>query len=210
MSESSSYQNGSGTDPLSWVKTYGDYLYNYAYSRLRDESAAEDAVQETFLAALKAREKFGGRSSERTWLTGILKHKVVDSIRKRFRGQPNSDENPLPAEKEHVMNPPDGDWAGHWAPDRTPIDWGNKPDTYLENKEFWEILDACLKGLPERFAAVFALHQMEELPSADICKELDITTTNLWVMLHRTRRQLRRCLEINWIGTEDPKRRSRE
>ncbi len=129
-----------------WVEKYGDYLYNYAYSRLREETAAEDAVQETFLAALKSREKYAGISSERTWLTGILKHKIVDSIRKRFRGQPTPDDKPLPVETEEAFGPVGHKWHGHWVPERGPIDWGNKPDTFLENKEFWEILDICLKA----------------------------------------------------------------
>ena len=67
--------------PDDWVEAHGDYLFNFAIGQLRDASVAEDLVQDTFLAAFKARDRFSGQSSERTWLVGILRHKICDHLR---------------------------------------------------------------------------------------------------------------------------------
>ncbi|HWR82000.1 MAG TPA: sigma-70 family RNA polymerase sigma factor [Candidatus Deferrimicrobium sp.] len=199
-------QNDNKTDPTTWVDRYGDFLFGYALARLRDRQVAEDVVQETFLAALKSRRTFAGDSSERTWLTGILKHKIADSLRRTFREHAADPDEPLPSEKEQVFRA-SGKWTGHWFPDKSPWDWGTNPDSFLESREFWRILDACLKELPARLASVFLLYEMEEQSAEEICKGLEITSTNLWVMLHRSRRQLRRCLEIHWIGPDPKKKR---
>jgi RNA polymerase sigma-70 factor (ECF subfamily) len=203
MTESFDQQDQSFLNPREWVDRYGDYLFRYAYSRLRDRVSAEDAVQDTFLAALKARSTFAARSSERSWLVGILKHKIVDHLRKKFLEHPGEQPDVLPCEKEHVFGT-SGKWRGHWIQDRGPIEWGGNPSEFLEKREFWEVFERCLKELPPRLASAFTLHQMEEMKPGPICKELGITPTNLWVMLHRTRKQLRRCLEINWIGGAAP------
>jgi len=187
------------TDPLAWVDSHGDYLYKFAFSRLHDQTAAEDAVQETFLAALKAKDRFAGASTERTWLTGILKHKIVDHFRKVIRERPTDQEEKLPCEREQAFVP-STEWKGHWMPGFWPSTWGSNPESFLEKKEFWEVLQRCVKVLPARMAAVYTLYEMEEQATEDICKEYDLTSTNLWVILHRSRKQLRRCLELNWMG----------
>jgi RNA polymerase sigma-70 factor (ECF subfamily) len=189
--------------PDEWVDSYGDLLYNYAFSRLRDPVAAEDAVQETFLAALKGRDSFAGESSERTWLVGILKHKVIDHLRKTFREQPADQTDRLPVDDMEVFTK-SGEWAGHWIAGKWPKEWSDNPGELVEKKEFWEILYLCLEQLPARLSSVFAMREMEELETDIICKELGITATNLWVMLHRSRRQMRQCLESRWLGDAPP------
>jgi RNA polymerase sigma-70 factor (ECF subfamily) len=160
--------------------------------RLRDRDLAEEAVQETFLAALKARHTFSGRSSERTWLVGILKHKVVDHFRKLSR-EPFAET----VEQEEGSFIEEGEWRGHWRAGDGPLDWGPVPD----RKAFWEVLDACLLKLPPRLADAFTLREIDGLSGEEVCKVLRVTPTNLWVMLHRCRAQLRRCLEVNWFGS---------
>ncbi len=199
VSEAESDKKTGRLDPAVWLDTYGDYLYNYAYSRLRDQSAAEDAVQETFVAALRSRDSFQGASSERTWLVGILRHKIVDHLRRLFRDRAGEPDRPLPAEQENVFVH-GGRRSGDWHPERVPGHWSADPENLLRQKEFQRVLDRCLEALPVRLAACFTLYEMEGLGTDEICKELQITPTNLWVMLHRTRRQLRRCLELNWFG----------
>jgi RNA polymerase sigma-70 factor (ECF subfamily) len=186
-------------DPGRWLEQYGDFLYSVAYLRLHDRAAAEDAVQETLLAAWKSRERFAGLSSERTWLVGILKRKIVDQLRRMFRERPLQDLSEG-EDIDDVGHYPSGKWRGHWIPSEGPVDWGDNPDAILERREFWDALEQCLGALPARLSAVFVLYEMEEMPADDICRELGITPTNLWVMLHRARKRLRLCLEQRWFG----------
>ncbi|MBD3299104.1 MAG: sigma-70 family RNA polymerase sigma factor [candidate division Zixibacteria bacterium] len=190
------------TDRVSrWVDEHGDYLYRVAYSRVHDRWVAEDMVQETFLAAIKAYGQFQGRSSERTWLVGILKRKVIDHFRTVFRDAPPADSENA-GDLDTMGHMTEGKWVGHWDPSQGPGDWGPNPFSTLEDKEFWIVLDRCLKAMPPRLAAVFTLYEIEEIRSEEICRELAITPTNLWVMLHRARKQLRGCLELNWFGRQ--------
>jgi RNA polymerase sigma-70 factor (ECF subfamily) len=176
-----------------WLNTHGDYLYRFALARLRDPHQAEDAVQETMLAAIK-NPSFTGESSARTWLTGILKHKIIDAQRKQMREQPVSNLIDLDAEDNSMDD--FFDKTGHWvdAPQR----WG-VPDDTLQQKQFLAVLDDCIKKLPKKLAALFMLRDVQETENEIICKELDITATNAWVMLYRARMSLRKCLEINWV-----------
>ena len=194
------------SDPATWVDQYGDYLFRNAMLRLRNKDLAEELVQETFLAALHARSRFSGRSSERTWLVGILKHKAIDAIRKLGREQPVEDIDQLPCEEERPFLEA-GEWRGHWRTGEglslAPSDWGANPSRALEQKEFWKVLNGCLSELPSRLARAFTLREVDGLDSKDVCKVLDITSTNLWVMLHRCRMQLRRCIETRWIAPSE-------
>ncbi|HEY7546808.1 MAG TPA: sigma-70 family RNA polymerase sigma factor, partial [Blastocatellia bacterium] len=167
----------------------------YALLRLRDHSLAEEVVQETLLAALQSHNKFAGQSSERTWLVGILKHKIIDHFRRSSRERVAETSEPMP---EHVAQL--FDQSGYWHHDIGPIDWGSDPARDFERMEFQKILDRCLSELPHRTASAFALREMEDMSSEEICKVLDVTTTNLWVMLHRARAHMRHCLEIKWFG----------
>lgn len=181
--------------PETWVEEHGDYLYRFALSRLRDAKTAEDVLQETFLAALHAVDRFEGRSSERSWLTGILKHKILDHFRRSGR-EAGLDDRDEPAERSAEWF----DEEGHWKLDQnSPAEWV-APDRTLENSRFWEALGRCLGELPTRTARAFTLREIDEEGTDAICKILNITPTNLWVMLHRARMHLRRCLELRWIG----------
>jgi RNA polymerase sigma-70 factor (TIGR02943 family) len=183
------------TDPARWVDEHGDYLFRFALSRLRRREAAEDLVQETFLAALRARERFAGASSERTWLVGILKRKIVDHLRRTGREQPAGDLAAVDRWADGLF-----DERGHWR--KKPGKWPADPSAALEKTEFWSIFSRCLGKLPERLANAFVLREVEELDSHEVCKVLGVSANNLWVMLHRARLGLWRCLEINWFGTK--------
>ena len=178
-------------DPASWVDLYGDYLYRYALSRLRDGDAAEEVVQETFVAALRHVKQYAGKGSERAWLLGILKRKVIDLIRARNRMASLRDEDARdPVDALFDRN---GNWQQHVRPTmRTSLD-------SLEREEFWRILSRCLEGLPRRQADVFVLREMEEQSTEEICKELAISSSNLWVILHRARLQLSKCMKGRWL-----------
>jgi len=186
------------SDPERWVDDHGDYLYRYALMRLRNPETAEEAVQETFVAALQARKGFAGQSSERTWLVGILKHKIIDHFRRVSKQRPLDLVETLPYESEPLFRD-SGEWVDHWTDDNGPIEWGANQHQLFENDEFWSVFDDCLKELPPRVAAVFVLREMEEMSTEEICKVLEITPTNLWVILHRARMQLRRSLEVKWF-----------
>jgi RNA polymerase sigma-70 factor (ECF subfamily) len=178
--------------PESWVDSYGDFLFRFALSRVKDPSIAEDLVQETFLAALRARENFKGRSSGRTWLIAILKHKIVDHIRKKIR-EPSTDK----IETLSDTADPDFDEHGHWQ--NHPGKWAVSPGNLYDQKEFLDVLYRCLAELPERLAEAFIKREMDGFSTEEVCKELGITATNSWVMLYRARMSLRSCLENKWL-----------
>lgn len=183
----------SASDPEKWVDEHGDLLFRYALVRVRDASVAEELVQETFLAALRSRERFAGSSSERTWLVGILKHKVVDHFRRRARE--------LPAEDAFGQEDLDlFQERGYWIHETGPADWGAGPAADYERTRFWDVLGHCVGELPPRAASAFTLRELDGLEAGEICKVLGVTSTNLWVMLHRARAHLRLCLEKRWIG----------
>ncbi len=198
MSQEQRAPTTSVPDPSAWLDNHGDYLYRYALFRLRDAALAEDAVQETLLAALQAYAKFAGRGSERTWLVGILKHKVADHFRRASREAPA----PMHAGEEFAHEDffrVAGEWQDHWRPEHAPSDWQANPATRAEQKEFWLIFQTCLAPLPARIASAFVLREVDGLSSAEICEVLSINVNNLWVMLHRARLHLRHCLELNWF-----------
>lgn len=196
---------GRATDPSDWVDTHGDYLYRYALVRVRDTAVAEDLVQETLLAALQSRHAYAGRSAERTWLTGILKHKLVDHFRRASRQVHSS--QPEGEEFEHdELFRSEGQWKDHFDPTRAPVDWCAGPEELAEQGEFWEVFGKCIAPLPPRVGSAFTLREMEGLSSEEICEALGITVNNLWVMLHRARMHLRRCLELNWFAAKGVRR----
>jgi RNA polymerase sigma-70 factor (ECF subfamily) len=170
------------------------YLLRYASLQLRDAAAAEDAVQETLLAALAGESGFAGRANLRTWLTGILKHKIVDTIRRQSRERPAADFDSEGDDGEF-----DGlfDRRGHWQ--EAPDAW-QQPEGALGQKQFLAALEACLRALPERTARVFMMREHLGLDTSEICKELGITATHCWVLLHRARMALRLCLTTNWFA----------
>ena len=177
-----------------WLNEHGDYLYRFALARLRDPHLAEDVVQETFLAAIK-NNSFAKQSSPRTWLTGILKHKVIDVMRKNTREKPASD---LMSDQDANMDE-FFDEKGHWSD--KPQTW-DMPENALEQKQFLSVLQTCLDKIPNKLSTVFMMRDVNETDNEEICKELNITATNAWVMLYRARMGIRKCLEINWIGNK--------
>jgi RNA polymerase sigma-70 factor (ECF subfamily) len=179
--------------PEKWVNNHGDYLYNYAYSRVQSKEIAEDLVQDTFIAALKAAESFKGKSTEITWLISILKRKVIDYYRKSStKKEISSTEYVSPFQD-------DGLWKGHWNMERAPKVWPSEMEDPLLQEEFRNILEICLSVLPEKWKAVFVLKFIEEVESDEVCKELDCTPSNFWVILYRTRLKLRECIENKWL-----------
>ncbi len=186
------------SDPERWVDEHGDYLFRYALGRLRDPARAEDAVQETFLAALKAK-NFDGRSAERSWLTGILKNKIFDYFRKASRETSFTDLD-FYADEEGDRFVAEGFGQGGWIHERGPLEWPANPGAALDNEIFWKTFRHCSGKLPEKVAAVFTLREVDGVDSKEICATLNISESNLWVMLHRARMALRRCMETNWFG----------
>lgn len=180
-------------DPNLWVDEYSDNLFRYAVIRVNDAQLAEDLVQETFFAGLKNLHTFQGKSNMQTWLTAILKRKIIDHYRKKS------------SRKEYSLDEPDDRFADkmmmkdQWVKDKAPMSWSIDADKQLENEEFMQILHSCIKHLPEKWASCFVLKVMEEMKSDEVCKELELTSSNLWVILHRARLQLRECIEKGWL-----------
>lgn len=174
-----------------WVAAHLDALMGYALIRVRNREAAEDLVQETLLAAWRGHDAFAGKSSERTWLIGILKRRIVDYYRVRWREQPAS-ELGTDAEGDRLIDSM-FDRNGMWTEER-PGKW-NDPRKNLDSIELLGHLRACLDGLPPRLAEVFTLRELEDLDAKSVCQELGISSTNLWQLMHRARLGLRRCLE---------------
>lgn len=192
----------SSLDPDLWVEDHGDCLYRYALVRVRKPDLAEDLVQETFLAAVRNRERFAGQSSVRSWLCGILKHKLADHFRKVGPETSFTDLEFLNDECEDKFSE-----RGFWYHDTGPIEWKPAAPEQITRAEFWQTLAGCLGQLPERMAAMFTLREMDELETGEICRMLAISPGNLGVMLHRARLGLRECLEMNWFS-ENPKGQS--
>jgi RNA polymerase sigma-70 factor, ECF subfamily len=187
--------HGAVLDPHELAQ-YRDYLCRFALIHLHDPARVEDVVQETLLAAMESRAAFSGKAHVRTWLTGILKHKIMDVFRRQAR---DAQVEPLSADgeddfEEAFFNPADRD---HW---RTfPHSWSD-PEQAFEQKRFWEVLDACSKAMPPQTARAFVMRELMGLETDEICKELGITANNCWVMLYRARMTLRQCLEITWFA----------
>lgn len=187
-------------DYSKWVDEYGDALFSYAMLRVRGRELAEDLVQETFLAALRGIENFKGESSLKTWLIGILRRKIVDHYRRsaKFVGPDSEELNEELRPVDHFHN--EGDAAGHWIAGEGPADWSELPGTELEQSELQRMIGLCIAALPGRLAALFTRKEVDEADSEEICKEFEISTSNLWVMLHRARARLRQCLERYMTG----------
>ena len=178
--------------PNKWIDNYADYLFNYAVVRVNNSDLAKDLVQETFFAGLKSAKNFQGKSTERTWLVSILKRKVIDHYRKI---------NSKKGQAEIRMNfYNDGENEGSWLEERVPQSWDNASEKTMENEELKSQIDVCIDNLPEKYAMVFRMKTIQEFETEEICKELDITASNLWVIIHRVRTQLRKCMEDNWFN----------
>lgn len=182
-------------DPLQWVTNYADYLYRYAITRVNDEELARDLVQETLLAALEKVEKFEGRSSERTWLTAILKNKVIDIYRQKSLDSKTTEVGGSSYNQETFFDAQNG----HWRKEHQPQVFGMEEYDPLLKKEFIHILQGCMQRLPQLWLSVFTMKHMDDEDTATICRELKITASNFWVIIHRAKVNLRSCLQKNWV-----------
>ncbi|WP_066221258.1 sigma-70 family RNA polymerase sigma factor [Formosa haliotis] len=177
-------------DATKWVDSYSDYLYNYTISRVSDTEIAKDLVQDTFFAGLKSMKNFKGEASERTWLISILKRKIIDYYRKI-----NSKKGK--AEVRMSYNT-DGEDEGEWLEERVEDKAYKNAEDLIENTELSEAIYNCLDKLPKKQAQVFKMKTIENYDTDIICNELNITPSNLWVIIHRARTALSSCLEKNW------------
>jgi RNA polymerase sigma-70 factor (ECF subfamily) len=187
--------------PETWVDQHGDALYHFALARVTDPELASDLVQETFLEALRGRASFQGKSSPRTWLTAILKYKIIDEFRRARRLPPVGAESGSEAAIERFF-----DWRGHWI--TPPGRWGDEPDAILDRREFWEALSRCLVRLPEHLADAFVAIELGDLDRDGACERFGITAANLAVRLHRARLLLRHCLQTHWFAETTPHARA--
>lgn len=193
MASSISTAGGIKSDPATWLDRYGDVLFRYAVARVQDQMVAEDLVQEALLAAFSAADSFKGGSTEQTWLVGILRHKVMDYLRKVAR------ERRLQAEwaEDAIEDNDSFDKYGHW---RAEIDEWAAPEDSLEQAEFWQAFDACLGQLPEPLRVLFALRELDGMDSDVLIETMNISSkNNLWAMLSRARQKIRKCLHAQWF-----------
>jgi RNA polymerase sigma-70 factor (ECF subfamily) len=167
-------------------------LLKYATMQLRNHAQAEDAVQETLMAALRGIDSFAGGSSVRTWLIGILKHKIIDIIRKASREQSLDQYEGSTADVDTMFAA-----DGHYA--KQPADWGD-PEKTLSRQQFFVVFEQCMESLPKSTAQAFSMRELMGLETNEICSTLNISTSNCWVLLYRARMRLRECLERYWIA----------
>ena len=183
-------------DPTTWVEHYADYLFSYTMARIGDEELARDLVQETFLAALERRDKFEGRSTEKTWLTSILKNKIIDVYRRKASGLTrNNDVVAGELAQANYFEPE----TGHLNADYQPREFGIEGDDIIIGKELALVLQKCMQKLPELWLAVFTMKHIDEEPTAVICSDLRLTPSNFWVIIHRAKVNLRACLQKSWF-----------
>ena len=173
-----------------WVEMYSDNMFSWALHKTSSKEAAEDLVQETFLAALQSFDKFKGDSKPKTWLFSILNNKINDHYRSSFR-------KPLIADNTFIDKLFDEN--DQWEAQERPQQWADETGHLLDNSDFQKTLGNCMQKLPENWFSAIQLKYLEEKNSELICQELEITTTNFWQILHRAKLQLRKCLEVNWF-----------
>ncbi len=178
-------------NPETWVDLYADYLFNYAIGRISDAEVAKDLVQETFMAGLKSAKNYKGDAAERTWLIAILKRKVIDHYRKI---------NSKKGKAEVRMNySSQTDAEGDWLEEQVADPFSSFENSDIENEELGLAIQSCISKLPKKQALVFTMKTIQGISTEDICNELDINPSNLWVMIHRARTALMGCLNQNWF-----------
>jgi RNA polymerase sigma-70 factor (TIGR02943 family) len=176
-------------DPSLWIEKYSDEMFRFTLLRVKEETHVDDIIQETILAALQAKGSFEGRSTEKTWLFGILKNKIFEYYRetkKKYKYALELKDEANPCDSEF-------DGKGHWQ--ALPFSWGIDPDKAFENKQNYQVLSECIDGLSPKYRQLFVFREIEKQSAESICKDFDITTNNLWVILHRVRNLLKKCIE---------------
>lgn len=191
-------------NPQEWVANHGDYLLRHALARTGHQAVAEDLVQETFLAAWKSASRYAGRASERTWLLSILRNKIADHYRRQKPEISSSDIEALAKLEQQQFSQGKLD-GGHWISAVAPVEWSDASRS-AEDAEFWETLHNCAHKLPEQTARVFMLRELDGLETPEICRQLNLKPSHLFVMLHRARLALRRCLELHWFRETAPQK----
>jgi RNA polymerase sigma-70 factor (ECF subfamily) len=171
-------------------------LLRFALLQLRNEAQAEDVVQDALIAVLEKPERFAGQSSLRTYVTAIMKHKIIDLLRAAQRTR--QIETPDDRSEDDVI---DALFQADGHTHQMPRAWGD-PEAALEQRDFFRVMEICLEKLPAKTARIFMMREWLELETDEICKELDISTSNAWVMLYRARISLRECLDLNWFGNK--------
>jgi RNA polymerase sigma-70 factor (ECF subfamily) len=184
------------SDPATWVDAHGDRLFRYALSRIRDERAAEDLIQDTLITAFKARDKFLGNSSELTWMIGILRNKIFEHLRRQSR------EVPLVPSDDDDREGDSFDGTGHWKDAVAPADWGGDPHRKAESAEFSAALRNCLEALAPNVARAFVLREMEGVEHRQCAEAMGVPPGHVAVLLYRARMRLRRCLERGFFAPE--------
>lgn len=187
-------------DPQNWVKNYGDYLFSIAMLKTNNEVVSQDLVQDTFLAALKAKETFKNESSEKTWLISILKNKVIDYYRKSDVLKDTSEY--LVATEESFIHSFFEERTlskAHWQNSKSPVEWNIMESEKVFSNEFQKIIEYCINKMPPKFVPLFVMKYIDEIKSSEICKELEISSSNYWIMIHRAKLLMRACIEKNWF-----------
>lgn len=189
--------------PAGWLEAHGDCLYRYAMFRLRDPTAAEDVVRETLLTTQQSVPTSKDNSSERARLIGVLRTKILDHLRRIDRPR----EEPTIGIKITAYDPfkSSGEWIGHWREDMAPTQWQIDSISEQKRNELWESLDRCLSELPSDMSLAFTLREIDGLSSEEVCEALNISRSDLWLLLHRARMRLRNSLEAKWSHDEPPK-----
>ena len=177
-------------DPERWVDTYSDYLYNYTIVRVNDHLVAQDLISETFLAGLKSKDNFKGEALERTWLTAILKRKIIDHYRKK---------NSKKGQAEVHITYRDEDSEGDWLEERVEDPFDKTAEDTLENEELGVAIFRCLETLKGKQKEIFTKKTIDGYDTDALCNEYDITPSNLWVIVHRARKSMAECLEKSWL-----------
>ncbi|WKJ90274.1 sigma-70 family RNA polymerase sigma factor [Methylomonas montana] len=174
-------------------------LFRYALLQLRDSTLADDAVQDTLLAALQSPSNFKGNSGLRTWLIGILKHKIADHWRRQGRETTISAFEPVDSHDDDADLDIDAFFIGdgHW--NGGPKVWSD-PEAALKQQEFWAVYELCHNNLPPKLAKIFMLRELVGLAAEEVCQETGISEANYWVCMHRARLRLRECLELRWFN----------
>jgi RNA polymerase sigma-70 factor (TIGR02943 family) len=182
-------------NPKDWVAKYSDELFGFAYMRVSDEETARDLIQDTFLSALRNLETFKGEISEKNWLYFILKNKIIDHYRRNAK-------SPLTRIDVNESTDEYFDESGHWKKEALPNPFNQSVNNQQHSFEFFEILEKCKRKLNELQLNLFSMKFLDEIDSKEICKELEISPSNYWVIIHRLKLKIRKCIEKLLYGKQ--------
>ncbi len=202
---STNLENPNPIDARAWLERHGNYLYCYAFARLRNSSLSEQLLEETLVTGMGSPKTFSSYGCERSWLLGILSKRIRDRYRRPFTHRDLSSQNSEPGELEFFENT--GEWTAHWREAQAPVLWTTDPQQLGKSPGFWETFDRCLSFLSEVAANAFTLREIDGLPPEEICEILNVSETDLRVILHEARLKLRRSLEVEWFhsGHKSPR-----